>query len=397
MNILAFTTLWPNSEQPGFGLFVKNRLCALSRIEGVKLRCVAPVPFFPRSLNSKFIPNRWALMSRIPEFEKIEGIETWHPRYLVTPKIGMSFYGRWMAKGAEDLIRRLHEADPIDLIDAHYIYPDGYAAVKIARKLGLRVVITARGTDINLFSELPLIRPLIKRTLEKAGHIVAVSAALKDKIVSLGIAEQKISVIRNGVDKSVFHLRDKTESRRKLGIEQESKIILAAGSLVKEKGFDRLIDAMSLLDCRDLKLYIAGEGPERERLQRKIDGLGLSKKIVLAGVKAQTELADWYSAADLLCLVSHREGCPNVVIESLSCGTPVVSVDVGGVRELISQPDCGHIIDEYSAEALAQAILCALDRKWNRAGIASTGAAATWDDVAADLIGIYKRLNFKHL
>src|SRR5262249_27572788 len=138
MNILVFTSLWPNAEQPNLGLFVKHRIAALSRLAGVHARVVAPSPYFPQSFQSRRLeqlwPESWQKAARIPERELIAGMETYHPRHLVTPKLGMSFYGRWMAIGAEPLVRRLLADHPIDLIDAHYVYPDGYAAALLAER-----------------------------------------------------------------------------------------------------------------------------------------------------------------------------------------------------------------------------------------------------------------------
>src|SRR5207253_2297971 len=205
MNILVFTSLWPNSEQPNFGVFVKHRIAALERIDGVNVRVVAPVPYFPKLLALPFISAHWRRTARIKEHEVIEGIETYHPRYLVTPKLGMSFYGQWMARGAADVVRRLHAQHPFDLIDAHYVYPDGFAAVQLGQELGVPVVITARGTDINLFSQMPHIRPLLEEALEDATGVIAVSGALKQRIVELGISAEKVAVIRNGIHREIFH------------------------------------------------------------------------------------------------------------------------------------------------------------------------------------------------
>lgn len=389
MNILTFTTLWPGVERPGFAPFVRDRVAALSRIDGVDVRCVAPVPFFPRLPDPLPIPRRWASMSRFPRFETVAGIPTWHPRYLSTPWIGMRFYGDWMARGAVNTVRRLHAERTIDLIDAHYAYPDGYAAVRIGAELGIPVAITARGTDINLFTEMERIRPLIAGSLGRACRIIAVSDALKGRIVSLGIPEMKVSVVRNGIDAGLFRPRDRAESRLRLGLDADDPIALSAGALVEAKGFDRLIDAAALVSRRRFRLFIAGEGPERSGLQKRIDGLGLSQKVVLTGASTQDELACWYSAADIFCLASRREGCPNVVIESLACGTPVVSFDVGGVRELVAEPGCGIIAGGESPAGLASAIEEALARNWDHAAIAAAGGGRTWDRVAAEVLEVF--------
>ncbi len=385
MNILVFTTLWPNSEQPNFGVFVKNRIAALAKLKDVKVRVVAPVPYFPRRLQSSFIPAHWRLTARIPDRELIAGIETFHPRHLVTPKVGMTLYSRWMARGAEKLARRLHAEQPIDVIDAHYVYPDGHAAALLGDRLKIPVVITARGTDINLFSRMPLIRPMIRQALTRAKGVIAVSGALKERIVELGIEPGKVAVICNGVDRSVFFPKDRAESRRQLGLDAGSQIVITVGALVPLKGIDRLIDAMALLSDEQAQLYVIGEGPERAALEARIAKKNLADRVFLAGSRPQSELAEWYSAADVFCLGSSREGCPNVVIEAMACGTPVVATDVGGVRELVSGPEYGRIVSSPTPESFAGEIRVALESQWNRDEIAAFGGSNSWDDVAKGL------------
>jgi len=430
MNILTFTTLWPNTEQPNFGVFVKHRVVALNKLDDVNVRVVAPVPYFPKSnsentefpfhrrdaksaecaqreeelcahsanlcasvvekalkvLLSKSTLARWQLLARVPEQELIDDLPTFHPRYLVTPKLGMSFYGGWMARGAWQIVERLHAEQPFDLIDAHYAYPDGYAAVLLGERLKLPVFITARGTDINWFSRMPLIRPKIVKALNRAAGIIAVSEALKARMVEFGISAGKIAVIRNGVDREVFSPRDCNEARWRLKLDPEDRILLSVGALVSAKGFDRLIDAIALLrkDENRLKLFIIGEGSEQRALESRISNLKLENCVRLLGAKPQAELADWYSAADLFCLASHREGCPNVILEALACGLPVVAADVGGIGELIRSEMCGRVISPTTAENFAAEICIALRHLWKREEIARLAATRTWDDVAME-------------
>ncbi len=391
MNILTFTTLWPNAEQPSFGVFVKHRIAALAKLDGVNVRVVAPVPYFPGT--PRWLPRtvlaRWQQVAHIPRAEMIGELPTSYPRYLVTPKIGMSFYGGWMASGTWETVRRLHAEKPFDLIDAHYAYPDGYAATVIGERLKIPVVITARGTDINLFSRMPLIRPKIVQALNRAAGVIAVSEALKTRMVELGTPPEKIAVIRNGIDREVFFPRDRDDARLRLGLDPEDRILLAVAALAPVKGIDRLIAAMALLKAAEpgsrLKLLVIGEGTERRALESQISNLNLQGCVRLLGAKHQNELADWYSAADLFCLASHREGCPNVVVESLACGLPVVAANVGGVAELLSSQTCGQLISVPNAENFAAGIQTALEAVWNREEIAASSGAKSWDEVASEV------------
>ncbi len=390
MNVLTFTTLWPNGERPNLGVFVKHRAVALAQQPDVEsLRVVAPAPYFPKQLAFDFVPAQWRQMAAIAEQETIAGLATFHPRFFNPPKVGMRWYGRWMARGALPLLRRLHAERPLDLIDAHYVYPDGEAAVRLGAALGVPVCVTARGTDINLFARLPHIRPLIQRTLQRAQGIIAVSAALKARMVELGVEADKIAVIRNGVDRQVFHWREQTAARQQLGLNAADKILVTVSALVPLKGIDRLIGAMRLViqTQPQARLYVLGEGPERAALTTQSAALGLQSHVFLKGAQPQTDLPAWYAAADVFCLASEREGCPNVVIEALACGAPVVASDVGGIGELVLDERFGLLVPEAEANAagLAQRLSKALTIDWQREAIAAHGGARGWAEVAEEV------------
>ena len=299
-----------------------------------------------------------------------------------------------MARGAEAVVRELHAARPFDLIDAHYVYPDGDAAMRLGEALGVPVCVTARGTDINLFTRLPHICPLIQRTLQRAQGIIAVSAALKERMVELGIAADKIAVIRNGIDRQGFYLRDKAASRQQLGLNAADKILVTVSALVPLKGIDRLIGAMKLVvqTQPNARLYVLGEGSEREALTAQIAALGLQQHVFLKGAQPQTELPAWYAAADVFCLASEREGCPNVVLEALACGAPVVAANVGGISELVTDERLGLLVPELqaNAEGLAQRLSAAFARTWQREVIAAHGGARDWTEAAKAVLEYWR-------
>ncbi|HZS05702.1 MAG TPA: glycosyltransferase family 4 protein [Blastocatellia bacterium] len=402
MNVLVFTSLWPNGEQPNFGVFVKHRALAVARLEGVRTRVVAPVPYFPKALAGAFVPEDWRTRARVKGRETIEGLPVEHPRYLVTPKVGMRFYGRWMARGAEAVVRRLHAEEPFDLIDAHYAFPDGHAAFKLARALDLPILVTARGSDINQFSRLPYIRPLLKETLAGATHVITVSGSLRDKIIALGISPDRVTTIRNGINRGLFTPRDRVAAREKLGLDPSARIVVTVGHLNAVKGIDRLIDAMGLIKKQagdaGVRLYAIGEGRERPRLEKQIADHGLTGRVFLPGARPQAELPEWYSAADLFCLASHREGCPNVVIEALACGVPVVATDVDGIGELITSPAYGRLVvpGDNAAGGFAEKIAEAWQVNWDRQAIAAYGRSRAWEDVAAEVKEVMNRAVRQH-
>lgn len=399
MNILVYTTLWPNGEQPHFGIFVRNRILALARRPGVSIRVMAPVPYFPGRVRGRMIPDKWQSLARVPNVEIDGGLVVHHPRYFNPPKIGMSLYDRWMAAGSLALVEKLNAEEPIDLIDAHYVYPDAAAAVRISRATGIPVFVTARGTDINLFSEMPLIRPRIRRTLEGATGLIAVSAALRDRMARLGIPRERIAVISNGVDDALFQPLDRDRARSGLGLSGEWKIVLAVASLVPLKRIDLLIRTFRLpeiADINDARLIVIGDGPERARLESLIRLNSLGDRVSLIGRRDQSELPQWYSAADLLCLTSSREGSPNVVREALACGLPVVAADVGGVGELLRGAPFCSLIRDIDEQSLARRISQALGAQPSRGDIAAFNRR-TWDQVAGEILDCYSRCGIRSL
>ncbi len=392
MKVLTLTSLYPNNIWPHHGVFVKERITRLARLPGISLKVVAPVPFFPNLR----VNHRWRY-SQVAQREIIEGVEVFHPRYFLIPKVGMPAYGYLMALSLHRLLRRLQHDFPFDIIDAHYIYPDGFAAVQLARLFDKPVVVTARGSDINLFAQFRTIRPLLSSCLKRADQVITVCKALKDAIVNLNILAAKVRVIANGVDTSKFRPIPRSEARRLLDLPHNERVVLSVGGLVEPKGFDVLIRSLRILRAKpgnpDLSLIIAGEGAARSRLQRLIDTLDLAPCVRLVGSVPHEQLFQWYSAADLFCLASSREGWPNVILESLACGTPVVASNVGGIPEIIANDHLGLLCDRDDS-SFASAIGHGLSRQWDRAKLVQYAREHTWDhaarsvhDVLADVLG----------
>ncbi len=382
MRVLTFTSLFPNAADPVHGVFVYQRLAHLARRPGNLVRVVAPVPYFPSWLRA----SRWRAMSRVPRQETIGGLTIYHPYYPLLPKLSMPLHGLLMFVGSVSLVRRLHKRMNFDCIDAHYVYPDGFAAILLGKWLGLPVVVSARGTDINLFPSFRLIRPMILWTLERANGIVGVCSALKDAMVELGVPPDKILVIGNGVDLQRFQPRERTEARRKLGLPEDAHIVVAVGALIPRKGYQFLIPAVSAIAPQHprLRLYIVGKGDFRGELEALARELGIPDRVYLVGNKPNEELAWWYSAADVTCLPSSREGWPNVLLESLACGTPVVATGVWGVPEVIVSPELGVIVHQ-DVRAIATGLEHALRKQWDRTALVEHARARTWEVVAAEL------------
>ena len=359
-----------------------------ARLEGCNVKVVAPVPYFPPV---KITP-RWHF-SQIPRCESIEGITVYHPRYFMTPKVGMSFYGLTMFLSVLRTVAKIQQDFSFDLIDAHYVYPDGFAAVLLGQFFKRPVVVSARGSDINQFSTFPPIRRLLQYTLRRSNKIIAVCRALKDAMMQLGIQEEKISVIPNGVDPHKFHPFPKEEARRKLSLPQNKRIILSVGGLIPRKGVDLLIKALKILfeesHERDLLLVIVGDGPSHSNLRALAASLKLENSVHFAGVVAHHTLYHWYNAADLFCLASSREGWANVLLESLACGTPVVATDVWGTPEIVCSDQIGFLTKRDERE-IAMTLARAFHQQWDTQAIIRYAREHTWSQVAYSVLNVFE-------
>jgi glycosyltransferase involved in cell wall biosynthesis len=386
LSILTFTSLFPNSIDPTHGVFIEQRMKHVAAL-GHKVTVVAPVPLAPPG----------SAFAKVPRFEQIDGIDIYHSRYPLVPKVSMPFHGTLMRVGARGLVHHLHHEKRFDLVDAHYVYPDGFAGVKLANLLGLPSVVSARGSDINLFTTFATIRPQIQWTLQNAAATIAVSDGLKQKMLELGIEESKIQVIGNGVDAGNFRPQDRAESRRKLGIPPAAQVLVCVAGLVETKGHAILLEAVASLQSNrpDLRLYCIGKGKLLQQLTEKASSLGLTGNgfagnVTFTGSLPHDDLPYWFSAADLSCLISSREGCPNAVAESLACGCPVVGSDIPGISELVSNQWLG-ILTSREPSAVAAAIDQALATSWDRQKVAAAMQNRTWKNVAQEVEAVFYR------
>lgn len=348
--ILSFTTLFPNDRQPGHGIFVEHRLRRLREAGLAEPRVVAPVPWFPLR-HPRF--GRYVDYASACREETRFGMRVSHPRYLTIPRVGMHVAPALLALAVVRHVRRAAREHGARLLDAHFLYPDGVAAAWLAPRLGLPLVLSARGTDANLLPEYALPRRMILAATARAGAVVCVSDALRRRLESIGVAPGKLHVLRNGVDLDAFHPMPRDEARLATGMRGRS--LLCVGNLVELKGHHLVIEALARLPA-DVHLTLVGTGPREARLRELASGLGLAQRVHFAGRRPQSQLPAFYNAADALVLASSREGMPNVVLEALACGTPVVATRVGGVPEVVRGRDAGVLAGERSADALARAL-----------------------------------------
>ena len=386
MKILTFSTLYPNAVRPNHGIFVETRLRHLLASGRVESRVVAPVPWFP-SGNPRF--GRYAEFARVPRDEQRHGINVLHPRYLLLPKIGMTLAPLTLARAARPVLERMLSAGyAFDLIDAHYFYPDGVAAAMLGRSLGKPVVITARGTDLNFIPKHLLPRRMIQWAARHAAGMITVCAALKDVLVDLGTAPERIEVLRNGVDLQLFHPIDRAECRAELGM--KGRTLLSVGYLIPRKGHDLAVRALRLLP--DVELLIAGDGPEEQNLKLLAAELGVAQRVRFLGSLPQPQLRDYYGAADALVLASSREGWANVLLESMACGTPVIASNVWGTPEVVAAPEAGVLMLERSPQALAAAAQQLFANYPEHAATRRYAEQFSWDDTTRGQVALFERV-----
>jgi glycosyltransferase involved in cell wall biosynthesis len=280
--------------------------------------------------------------------------------------------------------RLLNGGYDFGVIDAHYLYPDGVAAVMIGRRLGRPVVMTARGTDVNVIPNYRVPRRQILSAARRSAGIVTVSHALKTALTNLGVPGERVVVLRNGVDLDLFRPMDRELARDRLGV--VSPTLLSVGHLVENKGHHLVIEALTMLDGMDL--VIVGDGPLKSGLRRLATSLGLGDRVRFEGSVPHGEIVHYFNAADALVLASDREGMPNVVLESIACGTPVIATRTGGVPEIVEESVAGEFAKERTSRALADAVGRLFAEYPSRARVRAYAERFDWDSTTRGLTAL---------
>lgn len=350
IRIVTFSTLYPSSARPRHGIFVEQRLRHLLKTGEVEARVVAPCAWFP-SGHPRF--GEWGVFGRIPREEERHGLPVHHPRYALPPKVGMSLAPLTMALAARPVLARMvRQGFDFDVIDAHYLYPDGVAAAILGRWFRKPVIATILGNDVITLPEFRLPHRMILWAVDRCACVTSVCQALKSRLVEVGAPAEKIRVVINGVDLDLFRPVDREAVRRRLGL--SGKVLLSVGYMTGRKGQHLVVEALPHLP--DTTFLIAGEGRMEGRLRETVRDLGVADRVRFLGHVDHEDLRDYYGAADALVLPSSREGLANVLMESLACGTPVVATAVWGTPEAINAPEAGVLMRDRSPEALAEAV-----------------------------------------
>jgi len=266
------------------------------------------------------------------------------------------------------------------VIDAEFFWPDGPAAMRLAQALGVPFSIKARGSDIDCWTQRPAIARQVVEAGRSAGGLLAVSAALKDQMVELGMPAEKIRVHHTGVDKDLFHPIDRAKAKARLGV--AGPLLVTVGHLIERKGQRLTLAALERIP--QATLIAVGEGEDRSALERIVRQRSLGERVRFLGTRPHAELPALLGAADVMVLPSTAEGIANVWVEALACGTPIVITDVGGALDVVDRPDAGRIVAP-SPDAIAAGVNEILASPPVQAKVAEAAEKFSWGRNSAEL------------
>jgi glycosyltransferase involved in cell wall biosynthesis len=392
-SILVWSSLFPSPAQPQAGIFIRERMFRVG--QELPLTVISPQPWFPlQGMLRRFRPY---FRPAMPLHERQHGIDVYRPRYLSVPGVLKRFDGWLMALGARATVHRLRREGRADIIDAHFAYPDGYAAVRVGRAMGTPVSVTLRGTEVRHARD-PALRPRLATALQGATRVFAVSSSLRAMALELGLPPGRALVVGNGVDATYFSPLPRADARRALRLPVDARVLVTVGGLVERKGFHRVIACLPQLLARFPTVHylvVGSAGPEGDfsaELHRQVAAGGLQERVHFLGGLPREGVQQALSASDVFVLSSRNEGWANVLLEAMACGLPVVASDVGGNAEVVCRPDLGVIVPFDDHTALCDALETALGTDWDRAAIRRYAEENDWRTRVAVLLAEFRSM-----
>jgi len=386
IKVLSLSTVFPNPAEENLGPFIRHRLQHLAKLESVEV--VAPIALIDYA-------DRAIRKPGIPVVRQDGPLRIHHPRWAYLPFGGYTS-AFFLAARLIPFLRALRREYPFDVIDSHFAHPAGISAALVGAALQCPFTITLRGNE-TMHAQARGRRRWIRWALRRAARVITVSESLRKFAISNGVDEGRVRTVPNGVDAELFYPRPYAETRARLGISEHCPAIVSAGFLIERKGHHRVIRALSEMRRNGCgaELWIVG-GPGREgqfekELHREVSERALESAVHFTGNVKPALLADYMSAADVVCLASSREGWPNVVHEAQACGAPVVATDVGGVQDMIPRDEYGFVVASGDQAALTEALGKALETRWDRTGITAWGRARSWQQVAAETADVLRQ------
>jgi glycosyltransferase involved in cell wall biosynthesis len=388
-HVLVLSTLYPNPVNPRFGVFVARSLEALAKRGDWRVTLINPIGLPPLVL------GRYRALGALPAQSREAGIAIHRPRFTLIPRIGARRNAAAIAGAVLPLVREIHDAAPIDLIDAQFFFPDGPAAASIARACGLPLSIKARGSDISFWGDHPFAREQMLGAAQTASGLLAVSHDLAGQMAAMGMAADKITVHYTGLDRDRFRpfdhpqLRSQLSRELKFALPDGVPMLACVGALIERKGQGIAIAAIK--DIPEARLVLIGQGEDEARLRALAVSEGVAARVHFAGSIDHDLMPLILSAANVMVLPTVSEGLANAWVEALACGTPVVTSDVGGARELIACDTAGRLVARTPA-AVAEGVNAVLNNPPSRAAVAALTEPFSWEANAAGLAAHYRAL-----
>jgi glycosyltransferase involved in cell wall biosynthesis len=422
MRVAVVTKIFPSSLEPLSAPFNLQQIAELAKVCDVEV--LEAIPHLPLGglaggliglvgpvgpvdllglvrLPGLSVPARAARLASLPARERVHGVDVTYVRQLYVPRVGLPLA---VPLYLASLLPHRARLRGTDVVLATWAYPDGCAAVLAARAAGKPCVVKVHGSDVNVVLKTKAARAVAARVLPMADAVVAVSRPLGEELVRLGVPRDRVHLVMNGVDTALFRPQGRAEARRALGLAVDARVVLFVGRLEPQKGIRELLDAFECVRARmpGATLVLVGDGVSaaevRARVARWGKGEGQSAgngegnaAARVVGPRSPADVARWMAACDVLALPSWAEGTPNVVLEALASGRPVVATRVGGIPDLLRDPRSGLMVPPRDAPALANALAWALARPWDEAGVLASGRAcgiASWGESAAHLADI---------
>jgi len=384
MRILFISNLFPNEKELRLGIFNRPRIKHWSRY--MEVQVIAPLSWFP-------IPGKYAHPKGIPAEEVIDGVKVYHPRSYYLPKVGRTLNPLLFAASIFPLIRRIHSRFNFDQIHVDWLYPDACGVSMIARLMNVPLTVSVAGSDANIYLNYWIRRRQILRALEGARAVITRSAALKHRLEEAGVNSKKVHVIYNGVDCEQFQPLAQDVCRQQLKIPNDGPVLLYVGNLVPVKGVADLLSAFGKLRHElgiRATLIMVGDGYLRKKLEEQACQLNLEDGAIRwTGNIPPKEIGTYMSAANVVCLASHAEGVPNVLLEANACGRPFVATNVGGIPE-ITVPGTGLLAPAQDPAAFAGTLKTALETCWDSQAIRRHALQFSWKENANQVTEIFR-------
>ena len=387
--VLSLSTLYPNASAPRFGTFVARSLEALAARDEWQVTLVNPIGIPP------VVFGRYRALAKAAVDGVEHGVEVHRPTFTLIPRFGGRINASVIARTILPLVERLHAEAPFDLVDAQFFYPDGPAAAWIAERLGLPLSIKARGADIGYWGGKGFAAEQMLDAAERAAGLLAVSRRIAADMAELGMDKRKIAIHYTGLDRDLFRPLAHDGLRRHLGeamgiaLPEHRPVLSCVGALIERKGQDIAIGAVASVP--DAHLLLVGKGEDERHLRSLAEDLRVAERVHFLGSLDHDMLPVVLSASDAMVLPTRSEGLANAWVEALACGTPLVTTDVGGAREVVTSRDAGVLV-ERNAEAVAAGVREVLANPLPRERVAATVAQFDWKANGAALADYYDRL-----